>query len=162
MLIVGYVDDPFKPLIANFGFLPRAIQKERIEAARAAGKTPRVMRTVMNVRDDNVGKSRLFAPAWRAGGRCLIPAKYVGEPSYPQACQDEDGEGALGPCVWRHIGMICGQYLWRRSPGLHSGGNRSFRPHKRWNRIENLAGSFREEESREEIGRAEMDQCRLT
>ncbi|WP_334046031.1 SOS response-associated peptidase family protein [Burkholderia cepacia] len=104
--IVGYVNGQFKSLIANFGFVPRAIQKERIEAAKASGKKPDIMRTLMNVRDDNVGKSRLFAPAWRAGRRCLIPAKYVVEPSYPAAYQDKDGKWVLGPCVWQRIGVI--------------------------------------------------------
>jgi len=104
--IVGYVDGRFKPLIANFGFVPRAIQKERIEAAKAAGKKPDIMRTVMNVRDDNVAKSSWFAPTWRAGRRCLIPAKYVLEPSYPEAYQDQDGKWVLGPCVWQSIGVI--------------------------------------------------------
>ncbi|CAM2167092.1 hypothetical protein BO443_160018 [Burkholderia orbicola] len=73
--IVGYVDGQFKPLIASFGFVPRAIQKERIEAAKAAGKKPDIMRTLMNVRDDNVGKSRLFAPTWRAGGALPHPGQ---------------------------------------------------------------------------------------
>ncbi|MGT0246642.1 SOS response-associated peptidase family protein [Burkholderia pyrrocinia] len=104
--IVGYVDGQFKPLIAGFGFVPRAVQKERIEAAKAAGKKPDIMRTLMNVRDDNVGKSRLFAPTWRAGGRCLIPAKYVVEPSYPDAYQGNDGKWVLGPCVWQRIGVV--------------------------------------------------------
>ncbi|ESS41280.1 hypothetical protein SY91_02210 [Burkholderia cenocepacia] len=104
--IVGYVDGQFKPLIAGFGFVPRAIQKERIEAAKAAGKKPDIMRTVMNVRDDNVGKSSWFAPTWRAGRRCLIPAKFVVEPSYPEAYQDEKGEWVDGPCVLQRIGVI--------------------------------------------------------
>ncbi|MBR8136811.1 SOS response-associated peptidase family protein [Burkholderia cenocepacia] len=104
--IVGYVDGQFKPLIAGFGFVPRSIQKERIEAAKAAGKKPDIMRTVMNVRDDNVGKSSWFAPTWRAGRRCLIPAKFVVEPSYPEAYQDEKGEWVDGPCVWQRIGVI--------------------------------------------------------
>lgn len=104
--IVGYVDGQFRPLIANFGFVPRAIQKERIEAAKAAGKKPDIMRTVMNVRDDNVGKSSWFAPTWRAGRRCLIPAKYVVEPSYPEAYQDEKGEWVNGACVWQRIGVV--------------------------------------------------------
>ncbi|KVT46736.1 hypothetical protein WL27_17630 [Burkholderia multivorans] len=104
--IVACVEGEFRPLIANFGFVPRAIQKERIAAAKAAGKRPDIMRTVMNVRDDNVGTSRLFSPTWRAGGRCLIPAKFIVEPSYPDAYQDRDGKWVLGPCVWQKIGVV--------------------------------------------------------
>lgn len=47
----------------------------------------------------NVAKSSWFAPTWRAGRRCLIPAKYVLGPSYPEAYQDQDGKWVLAPCV---------------------------------------------------------------
>lgn len=113
--IVASIDGKFTPLIAGFGFVPRAIQRDRIKAAKEAGKKPDIMRTLMNVRDDNVGKSRLFAPTWRAGQRCLIPAKYVVEPSYPEAYQDGDGKWVLGPCVWQRIGLLVGKRY--ASPG---------------------------------------------
>nr|WP_254210060.1 SOS response-associated peptidase family protein [Burkholderia multivorans] len=116
--IVASIDGKFTPLIAGFGFVPRAIQRDRIKAAKEAGKKPDIMRTLMNVRDDNVGKSRLFAPTWRAGQRCLIPAKYVVEPSYPEAYQDGDGKWVLGPCVWQRIGLagretLCVAGIWQ-------------------------------------------------
>ncbi|MEY8174214.1 hypothetical protein [Burkholderia multivorans] len=39
-------------------------------------------------------------------GRCIIPAKYVAEPSYRGGYQGkEDSKWALGPCVWQRIGL---------------------------------------------------------
>lgn len=43
---------------------------------------------------------------WKSGGRCLIPARYVVEPSYQDARRDASGKWILGPCVWQRIGVI--------------------------------------------------------
>ncbi|WP_244097634.1 SOS response-associated peptidase family protein [Burkholderia ambifaria] len=80
--IVASIDGQFKPLIAGFGFWPRALQKANVERAKEQGRKPPVMSTTMNVRDDNLGKSPLYAPAWRAGRRCLIPAAWIYEPNW--------------------------------------------------------------------------------
>ncbi|MEB2530328.1 SOS response-associated peptidase family protein [Burkholderia anthinoferrum] len=116
--IVGYVDGQFKPLIAGFGFWPRALQKANVEKAKAAGRKPPLMRTTMNVRDDNLGTSPLYGPTWRAGRRCLIPARFVVEPYYPRARQEANGDWVLGPCVWQRIGVadrptMCVAGIWR-------------------------------------------------
>ncbi|MBR8344249.1 SOS response-associated peptidase family protein [Burkholderia ambifaria] len=92
--IVASVDGQFKPLIAGFGFWPRALQKANVEKAKEQGRKPPVMRSTMNVRDDNLGKSPLYAPAWRAGRRCLIPADWIYEPCYE-----------TGKNVWHRIGL---------------------------------------------------------
>ncbi|WP_175861384.1 SOS response-associated peptidase family protein [Burkholderia cepacia] len=116
--IVGNVDGQFKALIAGFGFWPRALQKANIEKAKEQGRKPPFIRSTMNVRDDNLGKSPLYGPAWRAGRRCLIPARSVIEPSYPDASQEANGDWVLGPCVWQKIGVVdrptmCVAGIWR-------------------------------------------------
>lgn len=116
--IVGYIDGQFKPLIAGFGFWPRALQKANVEKAKEQGKKPPIIRSTMNVRDDNLGKSPLYGPTWRSGGRCLIPARYVVEPSYPDARPDSSGKWTLGTCVWQKIGVVdrptmCVAGIWR-------------------------------------------------
>ncbi|KVD50331.1 hypothetical protein WS61_31505 [Burkholderia sp. ABCPW 11] len=116
--IVGYVDGQFKPLIAGFGFWPSALQKANIKRAREQGRKPPLMRSTMNVRDDNLGKSPLYGPTWRGGRRCLIPARFIVEPSYPEAYQDEKGKWVNGPCVWQRIGVVdrptmCVAGIWR-------------------------------------------------
>ncbi|RQU70728.1 DUF159 family protein [Burkholderia cenocepacia] len=116
--IVGYVDGQFKPMIAGFGFWPSALQKATIERAREQGRKPPLMRSTMNVRDDNLGKSPLYGPTWRGGRRCLIPARFIVEPSYPEAYQDEKGKWVNGPCVWQRIGVVdrptmCVAGIWR-------------------------------------------------
>ncbi|WP_175922183.1 SOS response-associated peptidase family protein [Burkholderia latens] len=121
--IVGYVDGQFRPLIAGFGFWPRALQKVNVEKAKEQGRKPPVIRSTMNVRDDNLGKSPLYGPTWRSGGRCLIPARYVVEPCYPDARQVEDGKWILGPCVWQKIGVasrptMCVAGIWRTLKGV--------------------------------------------
>ncbi|WP_260428220.1 hypothetical protein [Burkholderia sp. Bp9031] len=62
--IVASIDGQFTPLIAGFGFWPRALQKANAETAKEQGRKPPIMRSTMNVRDDNLGKSPLYAPAW--------------------------------------------------------------------------------------------------
>ncbi|MDF0501444.1 SOS response-associated peptidase family protein [Burkholderia cenocepacia] len=116
--IVGYVEGQFKPLIAGFGFWPSALQKANIKKAKEQGRKPPHMRSTMNVRDDNLGKSPLYGPTWRGGKRCLIPAQSVFEPSYPQARQESNGDWVLGPCVWQRISVIdrptmCVAGIWR-------------------------------------------------
>ncbi|AMU17258.1 hypothetical protein A3203_31115 [Burkholderia cenocepacia] len=116
--IVGYVDGQFKPLIAGFGFWPSALQKVSIKRAMEQGRKPPLMRSTMNVRDDNLGKSPLYGPTWRGGRRCLIPARFIVEPSYPEAYQDEKGKWVNGPCVWQRIGVVdrptmCVAGIWR-------------------------------------------------
>ncbi|AOI60374.1 SOS response-associated peptidase family protein [Burkholderia diffusa] len=109
--IVGYVGGQFKPLIAGFGFWPRALQKANVEKAKEQGKKPPIIRSTMNVRDDNLGKSPLYGPAWRAGRRCLIPADWIYEPCYE-----------TGANVWHRIGLagwrqLCVAGIWRTLQG---------------------------------------------
>ncbi|KGS72591.1 putative gp33 [Burkholderia pseudomallei MSHR5596] len=61
--IMASIDGQFKPLIAGFGLWPRALQKDNAEKPKAAGRKPPIMHSTMNVRDDNLGKSPLYAPA---------------------------------------------------------------------------------------------------
>lgn len=101
------IEGQFKPLIARFGFWPRALQRANIERAKAEGKKPPIMRSTMNVRDDNLGKSPLYGPAWRGGRRCLIPAEWIYEPCYE-----------TGKNVWHRIGLaewrpMCVAGIWR-------------------------------------------------
>lgn len=105
--IVANVDGLLKPLIAGFGFWPRALQKANVEKANEQGRKPPIMRSTMNVRDDNLGKSPLYGPAWRAGRRCLIPADWIYEPCYE-----------TGKNVWHRIGLadwrtMCVAGIWR-------------------------------------------------
>ncbi|WP_431206718.1 SOS response-associated peptidase family protein [Burkholderia cepacia] len=105
--IVANVDGKLRPLAAGFGFWPRALQKANIEKAKEQGRKPPIMRSTMNVRDDNLGKSPLYGPAWRAGRRCLIPADWIYEPCYE-----------TGKNVWHRIGLtdwrtMCVAGIWR-------------------------------------------------
>lgn len=88
------VDGRVEALLAGFGYWTRALQKANIEKARAEGKAPPIMRSTMNVRDDNLGRSPLYGPAWRAGRRCLIPVQWIYEPCYE-----------TGRNVWHRIGL---------------------------------------------------------
>lgn len=92
--IVARVDGRVEALLAGFGYWPRVLQKANIEKARAEGKAPPIMRSTMNVRDDNLGRSPLYGPAWRAGRRCLIPVQWIYEPCYE-----------TGRNVWHRIGL---------------------------------------------------------
>ncbi|VWB15342.1 gp33 [Burkholderia lata] len=116
--IIAHVDGRFEPLVAGFGYWPRALQKVNIEKAKEEGKKPPPMRSTMNARDGNLGKSPLYGPAWRGGRRCLIPAEYIIEPSYPDARQDAKGDWINGACVWQRIGVadrptMCVAGIWR-------------------------------------------------
>lgn len=105
--IVADVDGEITPLLAGFGFWPRALQKANVERAKEAGRKPLLMRSTMNVRDDNLGKSPLYGPSWRAGRRCLIVDDWIYEPCYE-----------TGKNVWHRIGLagwrpMCVAGIWR-------------------------------------------------
>lgn len=82
------------PLAAGFGFWPRTLQQANIEKAKEEGRKLPIMRSTMNVRDDNLGKSPLYGPSWRAGRRCLIVAEWIYEPCYETRKN-----------VWHRIGL---------------------------------------------------------
>lgn len=105
--IVSYVDGHFEPLVASFGFWPRALQKANVEKAKEQGRKPPIMRSTVNVRDDNLGKSPLYGPVWRGGQRCLIPARWIYEPNW------ETGKHVryrIGLAGWR---QLCVAGIWR-------------------------------------------------
>ncbi|AOJ81515.1 hypothetical protein WS86_13460 [Burkholderia savannae] len=109
--IVAMVDGRVEALLAGFGYWPRALQKASIEKAKAERRAPPIMLSTMNVRDDNLGRSPLYGPAWRAGRRCLIPAQWIYEPCYE-----------TGRNVWHRIGLsdwrpYCVAGIWRTLKG---------------------------------------------
>ncbi|NMV39860.1 SOS response-associated peptidase [Ralstonia insidiosa] len=68
-------------LVGTFGFVP---QKH---------KPPAVKRlTTMNARAETLGEKRTFAPYWRKGNVCLLPASSVFEPNY-------EANGPSGPSI---------------------------------------------------------------
>lgn len=92
---------------AVFGFWPKFMQPERVDDN---GKKRRKLDTV-NARSETVGESRLYGKAWRAGQRCLIPARWIYEPCYE-----------TGRNVWHRIGLAdwqsyCVAGIWRRYDG---------------------------------------------
>lgn len=92
---------------AVFGFWPKFLQPERVDEN---GKKRRKLDT-MNARSETVGESRLYGKAWRAGQRCLIPARWIYEPCYE-----------TGRNVWQRIGLAdwqsyCVAGIWRRYDG---------------------------------------------
>ncbi|KGW80034.1 hypothetical protein Y046_6074 [Burkholderia pseudomallei MSHR2990] len=108
---VAMIDGRVEAFLAGFGYWPRALQKANIERAKAEGKVLPIMRSTMNVRDDNLGRSPLYGPAWRAGRRCLIPAQWIYEPCYE-----------TGRNVWHRIGLTswrpyCVAGIWRTLTG---------------------------------------------
>lgn len=108
---VAMINGRVEAFLAGFGYWPRALQKANIEKAKAEGKAPPIMRSTMNVRDDNLGRSPLYGPAWRAGRRCLIPAQWIYEPCYE-----------TGRNVWHRIGLTdwqpyCVAGIWRTLKG---------------------------------------------
>ncbi|AVR08330.1 SOS response-associated peptidase family protein [Burkholderia thailandensis] len=108
---VAMIDGRVEAFLAGFGYWPRAMQKANIDKAKAEGKAPPIMRSTMNVRDDNLGKSPLYGPTWRAGRRCLIPAQWIYEPCYE-----------TGKNVWHRIGLtdwrtMCVAGIWRTLTG---------------------------------------------
>lgn len=116
---VAMIDGRVEAFLAGFGYWPRALQKANIEAAKAEGKAPPIMRSTMNVRDDNLGKSPLYGPTWRAGRRCLIPAQWIYEPCYE-----------TGKNVWHRIGLtdwrtMCVAGIWRTLTGPDGANHRT-------------------------------------
>ncbi|KVG33887.1 SOS response-associated peptidase family protein [Burkholderia diffusa] len=109
--IVASIDEQFEPLIAGFGFWPRALQKANVDKAKEQGKKPPIMRSTMNVRDDNLGKSPLYGPAWRGGQRCLIPAQWIHEPNWETGKHVKYKIGLAG---WR---LLCVAGIWRQLKG---------------------------------------------
>ncbi|ARK91043.1 SOS response-associated peptidase family protein [Burkholderia thailandensis] len=108
---VAMVNGRVEAILAGFGYWPRALQKANIEKAKEEGKKPPIMRSTMNVRDDNLGRSPLYGPAWRAGRRCLIPVRWIYEPCYE-----------TGRNVWHRIGLTgwrpyCVAGIWRTLTG---------------------------------------------
>ncbi|RQT33418.1 SOS response-associated peptidase family protein [Burkholderia contaminans] len=92
---------------AVFGFWPKFMQPERVDDN---GKKRKKLDTV-NARSETVGESRLYGKAWRAGQRCLIPARWIYEPCYE-----------TGRNVWQRIGLTgwqsyCVAGIWRRYDG---------------------------------------------
>ncbi|MFP3637442.1 SOS response-associated peptidase family protein [Paraburkholderia sp. SIMBA_054] len=91
-------------VMGRYGFWPKSLQPER---RNAAGKKMQPYSTY-NSRSEEVGSKRLYAAAWRAGQRCLIPAAYVVEPCWE-----------TGKNVWHKCGLIDGEPfavagLWKR------------------------------------------------
>ncbi|MCA8162504.1 SOS response-associated peptidase family protein [Burkholderia cepacia] len=92
---------------AVFGFWPKFMQPERVDER---GRKRKKLDT-MNARSETVGESRLYGKAWRAGQRCLIPARWIYEPCYE-----------TGRNVWQRIGLTdwqsyCVAGIWRRYDG---------------------------------------------
>ncbi|KWB91315.1 hypothetical protein WK57_18400 [Burkholderia ubonensis] len=107
--IVADVDREITSLLAGFGFWPRALQKANIERAKEAGRKPPLMRSTMTVRDENLGKSPLYGPSWRAGR----VADWIYEPCYE-----------TGKNVWHRIGLagwrpMCVAGIWRTLRNPH-------------------------------------------
>ncbi len=92
---------------SDLGFRPRALQKVNVEKAKEQGKKPPIMRSTMNVRDDNLDKSRLYAPAWRGGRRCLFVAKWIYEPNWETGKHVRYRVGLAG---WQ---PVCVAGIWR-------------------------------------------------
>lgn len=93
-----------EPVLGAYGFWPKFMQPERRDAE---GRKKRPANTY-NARGEEVGSKPLYAAAWRAGKRCLIPAVYVVEPCW------ESGKN-----VWHRVGLsgwapfaVAG--IWRR------------------------------------------------
>ncbi|MGF6440111.1 SOS response-associated peptidase [Paraburkholderia youngii] len=77
-------------VLGTFGFWPKFLQPER---RNAAGKKLQPFSTY-NSRSEEVGSKPLYAAAWRAGQRCLIPAGFVVEPCWE-----------TGKNVWHRCGL---------------------------------------------------------
>ncbi|WP_322058457.1 SOS response-associated peptidase family protein [Paraburkholderia sp. J63] len=76
--------------LGAYGFWPKFLQPERRDPQ---GRKKKPYDTY-NARGEEVGSKPLYAAAWRAGQRCLIPARYVVEPCW------ESGKN-----VWHRIGL---------------------------------------------------------
>lgn len=95
--------------MGTYGFWPKFLQPERRDKA---GKKLQPFSTY-NARSEEVGAKPLYAAAWRAGQRCLIPAGYVVEPCWE-----------TGKNVWHRCGLADGEPfavagLWKRYETPH-------------------------------------------
>jgi hypothetical protein len=107
--------DSAAAVMGTYGFWPKFLQPER---RNDVGRKMQPFSTY-NARGEEVGMKRLYAAAWRAGQRCLIPASFVVEPCYPDARQDEHGKWILGRNVWHRCGLADGSPfavagIWKR------------------------------------------------
>ncbi|AXF21329.1 DUF159 family protein [Burkholderia pyrrocinia] len=84
-----------------YGFVPKFLQKDRIK--QDGKKAPKA--STYNARGEEVGEKSMYKKAWREGRRCLIPALWVVEPSYPNAHRNAKGVWVNGPCTWQRIGL---------------------------------------------------------
>ncbi|MDN7609539.1 SOS response-associated peptidase family protein [Burkholderia multivorans] len=107
----GRLDSTKRRPYAVTGYLepPRRLEAPslNVEKAKAQGRKPPRILDTMNVRYDNLAESRLYSPAWRAGRRCLIPAKWICEPNW------ETGKHIpyrIGVAGWR---PLCVAGIWR-------------------------------------------------
>lgn len=84
-----------------YGFWPKFVQPDKtLPNGKKRKKYP-----TYNARTEEVGEKPLYQKAWREGRRCLIPALWVVEPSYPNAQQDDKGDWINGPCTWQRVGL---------------------------------------------------------
>ena len=96
--------DGARAVLGTYGFWPKFLQPER---RSDTGKKMQPFSTY-NARGEETGVKRLYAGAWRAGQRCLIPAAYVVEPCWE-----------TGRNVWHRCGLADGAPfavagLWKR------------------------------------------------
>ncbi|RQS30251.1 DUF159 family protein [Burkholderia sp. Bp8992] len=106
-------------LLANFGFWPKALQRDARDRAKEEGKKVPLIRDTVNSRAERIGESPLYGPSWRAGRRCLIPASWFYEPKYtPDDRTNERWRIGLAtgePCaiagIWRTIQASGGQVM---------------------------------------------------
>ncbi|MEM5406034.1 SOS response-associated peptidase family protein [Paraburkholderia unamae] len=82
--------DGARAVLGIYGFWPKFLQPER---RSEAGKKLQPFST-HNSRAEEASVKRLYAPAWRGGHRCLLPASYVVEP-----------EWSTGKNVWHRCGL---------------------------------------------------------
>ncbi len=86
--------DGARAVMGTYGFWPKFLQPER---RNEAGRKQQPFSTY-NSRSEECAVKRLYAGAWRAGQRCLIPAGYVVEPNW------ESGKN-----VWHRCGLASGE-----------------------------------------------------
>ncbi|CAJ3421977.1 gp33 [Burkholderia pseudomallei] len=117
--IVRMRDDGAEALLANFGFWPKAMQRNARDRAKEEGRKVPPIRDTVNARAERIGESPLYGPSWRAGRRALIPAAWFYEPRYtPNDSSNERwriGLASGAPCaiagVWRTMQTSGGQTI---------------------------------------------------
>ena len=72
-IVRANADEPRESALATFGMVPR---KRTPPGARRYDST--------NARSETVGEKPTFAPAWRQGQVCLVPATAIYEYAYPE------------------------------------------------------------------------------